>query len=123
MFLSDDWERVSIILTPSRIVVAQDFFQWLFTSKEKELQIKCVEKIEKLDSFVWCFCYQTLYLLQSCILRLFIKPGLREQDWSFQEILNLRLKFETEAGVQEMVGCIREAWEMARGVKLEVTFK
>jgi hypothetical protein len=37
--------------------------------------------------------------------------------------LNLRLKFETEAGVQEMVGCIREAWETARGVKLEVTFK
>ena len=35
----------------------------------------------------------------------------------------MRLKFETEAGVQEMVGCIREAWEVARGVKLEVTFK
>ena len=45
-------ERVGIILTHSHIVVAQDFFQWLFTSKEKELQIKYFEKIEKLESLV-----------------------------------------------------------------------
>jgi len=101
----DDWERVSIILTPSHIVVAQDFFQWLFTSKEKELQIKCVEKIEKLDSLA---IYQTW-------------PERTRLELAGD--LTLRLKFETEAGVQEMVGCIREAWEMARGVKLEVTFK
>jgi len=97
---ADHWERVSIILTPSHIVVAQDFFQWLFTSKEKELQIKCVEKIDSLDNLA---IYQT---------------------WPERTRLNLadlklRLKFETEAGVQELVGCIREAWELARGVKLE----
>ena len=52
-YFKDDWERVSIILTPSHIVVTQDFFQWLFTSKEKELEIKLVEKIEKLEGLVW----------------------------------------------------------------------
>jgi len=98
---ADDWERVSIILTPSHIVVAQDFFQWLFTSKEKELQIKCVEKIEMLESLA---IYQTW-------------PENTRLELAGD--LNLRLKYETEAGVQEMVGCIREAWEMARGVKLE----
>jgi len=100
-----DWERVSIILTPSHIVVAQDFFQWLFTSKEKELQIKYLEKIEKLESLA---VYQTW-------------PERTKLE--FSEDLILRLKFETEGGVQEMVSSIREAWEAARGVKLEVIFK
>jgi len=35
----------------------------------------------------------------------------------------VRLKFETEEGVQELVSCIREPWEAAREVKLEVIFK
>lgn len=103
--VKDDWERVSIILTPSHIVVTQDFFQWLFTSKEKELEIKLVEKIEKLEG---------LAIYQTWPERIKIEFG---------EDLILRLKFETEAGVQELVSCIRNTWEIARGVKLEVMFK
>jgi len=102
---ADDWERVSIIVTPSHVVVAQDFFQWLFTSKEKELQIKLVEKIEKLEGLA---IYQTW-------------P--QRTKLEFGEDLTLRLKFETEEGVQELVSCIREPWEAAKGVKLEVISK
>ena len=79
--MSDDWERVSIILTPSHIVVAQDFFQWLFTSKEKELQIKCVEKIEKLESLVGAhFAEIMCSIARIFILRQFIRLGLRGRD-------------------------------------------
>jgi len=98
---ADDWERVSIIVTPSHLVVAQDFFQWLLTSKEKELQIKFVEKLEKLEGLA---IYQT---------------WAQRTKLEFGEDLTLRLKFETEEGVQELVSCIREPWEAAKGVKLE----
>ena len=37
--------------------------------------------------------------------------------------MKLRFKFETEAGVQELVGSLREVWELSKGVKLEVIFK
>eukprot|EP00092_Neocalanus_flemingeri_P010449 GFUD01011260.1.p1 GENE.GFUD01011260.1~~GFUD01011260.1.p1 ORF type:complete len:1434 (+),score=529.61 GFUD01011260.1:103-4404(+) len=97
---ADEWERVSIIVTPSHIVVAQDFFHWLFTCKDKQLQIIGKEKIENLNNLA---IYQTWPE----------RTRLELAD------LKLKLKFETEAGVQELVGSIREAWELARGVKLE----
>ena len=120
--ISGDWERVSIILTPSHIVVAQDFFQWLFTSKEKELQIKYLEKIEKLESLVKLLVTK-LQLVHKLCFQAVYQTWPERTKLEFSEDLILRLKFETEGGVQEMVSSIREAWEVARGVKLEVIFK
>ena len=85
------------------------------------MQIKCVEKIESLDNLVrfllfFILCLHFLYL-QAIYQTWPERTRLELAD------LKLRLKFETEAGVQELVGSIREAWELARGVKLEVIIR
>jgi len=100
----DQWERVSVIVTSSHIAVCRDFFLWLFTSNEKQLPFISVQKIENLNNLA---IYQTW-------------PERTRLDLAD---MKLRFKFETEAGVQELVGSLREVWELSKGVKLEVIFK
>jgi len=100
----EQWERVSVIVTSSHIAVCRDFFLWLFTSNEKQLPFISVLKIENLTNLA---IYQTW-------------PERTRLDLAD---MKLRFKFETEAGVQELVGSLREVWELSKGVKLEVIFK
>merc|ERR1719481_324876 len=92
--------KVSVIVTPSHIFLARDFFSWLFQSSEKELEILQMTAIEDIVG---------LSIYERWPSRLHLKT--KSANW--------RLSLTTEAGVLELVGALRGPWQAKTGLTLE----
>ena len=106
-------------MTEENLFITEDFFSWLLTCKNKDLQIKSYQKLESLSNLVsisddWKFeliiySFQSIY--QSWLERTCLEFG----------DIKLRLRFDTENGLQDLVKGVRLPWERSKGIKLEVS--
>ena len=48
----EGWEVVSVILTSDLILVTEDFFSWLLTSRDKKLDVRHQRRVETLENLV-----------------------------------------------------------------------
>ena len=105
-------------MTEENLFITEDFFSWLLTRKDRDLQIKRYQKLESLSNLVsisddWKFeliiySFQSIY--QSWLERTCLEFG----------DIKLRLRFDTENGLQDLVKGVRLPWERSKGIKLEV---
>ena len=106
-------------MTEENLFITEDFFSWLLTCKNRDLQIKSYQKLESLSNLVsisddWKFeliiySFQSIY--QSWLERTCLEFG----------DIKLRLRFDTENGLQDLVKGVRLPWERSKGIKLEVS--
>ena len=106
-------------MTEENLFIIEDFFSWLLTCKNRDLQIKSYQKLESLSNLVsisddWKFeliiySFQSIY--QSWLERTCLEFG----------DIKLRLRFDTENGLQDLVKGVRLPWERSKGIKLEVS--
>ena len=106
-------------MTEENLFITEDFFSWLLTCKNRDLQIKSYQNLESLSNLVsisddWKFeliiySFQSIY--QSWLERTCLEFG----------DIKLRLRFDTENGLQDLVKGVRLPWERSKGIKLEVS--
>ena len=106
-------------MTEENLFITEDFFSWLLTCKNRDLQFKSYQKLESLSNLVsisddWKFeliiySFQSIY--QSWLERTCLEFG----------DIKLRLRFDTENGLQDLVKGVRLPWERSKGIKLEVS--
>ena len=106
-------------MTEENLFITEDFFSWLLTCKNRDLQIKSYQKLESLSNLVsisddWKF-ELIIYSFQSIY-----QSWLERTCLDFGDI-KLRLRFDTENGLQDLVKGVRLPWERSKGIKLEVS--
>jgi len=102
--IQGEWQSISVVITPSHLVLTRDFFTWLFQPGKEQLEVLAAIAIPTI---------QGLSIFEKWPDRLSLKT----------ESGHHRLKLETEDGVLQLVAALRSPWEAARSAALEEATK
>jgi len=102
--IQGEWQSISVVVTPSHLVLTRDFFTWLFQPGKEQLEVFAAIAIPTI---------QGLSIFEKWPERLSLKT----------ESEHHRLKLETEDGVLQLVAALRPPWEAARSAALEEATK